>query len=184
MTIRRAIYFILCSLLLAAPIVSGQPSPLRICTVQPTEGFGHAGPGGPSDWGGAEANALAKELSTRKLLDGTPVQGVPIVRKTRKDAEAEAQRQGCPYIVELWWHESVDDIDTNSAPGIPSPVQRGNLMGDSDQIEYAMSGSDVRKVIARGSAPPPTVYKTGRRVTPFPLFATQITAKLNHSRPR
>jgi hypothetical protein len=180
----RLFWWILCLFLLNAPNISAQPAPLRVCTLQPAEGFGSSVPGAALGWGGYQARALATELSTRKLLDGTTILGVAIVQKTRKDSEAEAKRQGCPYIVELWWHESVDDVDTNSPAGIPSPKPRGNLMGDSTVIEYAMSGSDVHRVIARGSAPPGVIYRTGRHTTPYPLFANQIVAKLNRLQPR
>jgi hypothetical protein len=185
LTIRRTILFILYPLFLGAPNLSAQLVPLRICTVQPSEGFGSGPPGTAPGWGGFEAKKLANELATRKLADGTPIQAVAIVRKTREDSEAEARRQECPYVVELWYHISVDDIDTNSPAFTPSPPQRGNLAGDSTEIEYAMSRNDTRKVIARGSAPPAAIHKSGwRDASPYLIFANQIVAKLNLSRPR
>ena len=59
---------------------------------------------------------LAKELTSRKLADGTPIQVITILRKHRKDAEADAQRQDCPFVIEIWDHNIGDMANNNGAP--------------------------------------------------------------------
>lgn len=137
--------------------------------------------------GGYDAKMLAKELATRRLAGGTPIQVILIVRKHRKDAEDEAQRQNCPFIVELWDHNIGDMANNNGAPvpaggptaGIPNEVPyHGDIIDNG--IEWAMTRSDSRKVIARGFAPPGKNYRTHVPISPpIPAIATQIADKLN-----
>lgn len=172
--------------LLFVPEVSVQTPPLLICTVQPAEGFGHAPPGGLPDWGGHEALELARELSTHHLVDGTPIQATAVIRKTRQESRDEAERRGCPFIVELWWHDSVDRADVNAPPGTPSTQLPGQvLVGDRTMIEYSLSRGGSRKELLGGAAPPAVMYKGGTwSPSPYPLFATQILKKLNSTHPR
>jgi len=170
---RRAICFAVCAVLLAVPKIWARESSLRICVVQPKEGLVD------SQIYGWDAKKLAPELSTRKLLNGTLIIGVAIVGADRKDAEAEAGRQQCVYVVQLSRYESVDEFDSNSPADSlvrsPSPSP-----GYRDSIAYALSRSGESKVILRGSATGPIIYaKSHRQFTPFPIFATEIVAKLN-----
>ena len=180
MNLRQAIFafFLLTTVKLAA-----QPTPLHLCIVQPLAGYSS---GEPLGGGGYDAKMLAKELATRKLADGTPVQVITIVRKQRRDAETEAQRQDCPFIVELWDHNIGDMANNNGAPvpagsptaGIPTGVpDHGDVIDNG--IEWAMTRSDSRKVIARGYLPPQPNYKGQTVNRTFPALATQMTDKLN-----
>lgn len=171
---RRAICFAVFAALLTMPkIIWARESSLRICVVQSKEGFAY------SQIYGWDAKKLAPELSTRKLLNGTLIIGVAVVGMDRKDAEAEAGRQQCVYVVQLSRYESVDEFDTNSPPDSlvrsPSPSP-----GYRDSIAYTLSRSGESKVILQGSAPGPIIYaKSHRQFSPFPVFATEIMAKLN-----
>jgi hypothetical protein len=133
--------------------------------------------------GGNEAKLLAKEFATRKLADGTPIQAVAIVRSNRKDSEAEAQQQDCPFIIELWDLNIGDMADHNAAPiadaGMPNGVPfHGNPIDNG--IEWAMTRSDSRKVIARGYAPPGQGYRTHVVSNPpIPAIASQVMDKLS-----
>ena len=129
---------------------------------------------------------LAKELSTRKLPDGTPIQAIAIVRKNRKDAQDDAQRQECSFIVEIWDHNIGDMANQNAVPvpegsptaGIPNGVPyHGDIIDNG--IEWAMTRSDSRKVIGRGYLPIQGHYKGQTNNRTFPALATQITNKLN-----
>jgi hypothetical protein len=170
--------------LLSAPKLLAQPTPLHLCTVQPSEGLSSGPAGTQPGWGGFEAKKLAKELSTQKLLDGTPIQAIAIVRKTRKDSETEAQRQDCPFIIELWDHDIGDMADNNGAPYTPNNVDHPNgvpFHGNPiyNGIEWTMTRSDSRKVIARGYLPSQPHYKGQAINRTLPALATQIADKLN-----
>ncbi len=154
--------------------------------MQPSEGLSSGPAGTQPGWGGFEAKKLAKELATRKLADGTPIQAIAIVRKTRKDSETDAQRQDCPFIIELWDHNIGDMANNNgvvvpegsATAGFPSTVpEHGNPIDNG--IEWAMTRSDSRKAIARGYLPPQRHYKGQTVDQTFPALATQITDKLN-----
>jgi hypothetical protein len=154
--------------------------------VQPSEGLSSGPVGTQPGWGGFESKKLAKELSTRKLPDGIPIQAIAVVRKTRKDSETDAQRQDCPFIIELWDHNIGDMAYSNGAPvpegsptaGIPNEVpSHGDIIDNG--IEWAMTRSDSRKVIARGFLPPQRHYKGQIVDRTFSALATQIVEKIN-----
>ncbi len=151
-----------------------------------SEGLSSGPVGTQPGWGGYEAKKLAKELSTRKLPDGTPIQATAIVLKTRKDSETEAQRLDCTFIIELWDHDIGDMASRNGAPvpagsptaGIPNGVpDHGDIIDNG--IEWAMTRSDSRKVIARGYLPSQPRYKGQTVNRTFPALTTQITDKLS-----
>lgn len=176
---------ILGAVLLSATTLAAQPT-LQLCIVEPGQGFssgesfGHGG-------GGLDARYLVKELSGRILADGTVLQPIPIIGVHRKDAETDAQRQGCPLIIELWNHHTGDMANQNGAPisansptvGIPGsvpahgdPIDRG--------IDWAMRRNDIRKVIASGFAPPGLNRRQSVvKPYPIPVIANQIVDKLN-----
>ena len=182
MTIRQTILGVV---LLTTTSLAAQPTPLHLCIVQPSEGLSSS-PGNQSGWGGSDAKMLAKELSTRKLPDGTPIQAIAIVRKNRKDAQHDAQRQDCSFIVEIWDHHIGGMAYDNPAPfpndsstaGIP-----GGVPAHADTIDngivWAMTRSDSRKVIGGGYLPIQGHYKGQTVNRTFPALATQITDKLN-----
>ena len=183
LTIRQTILGIV---LLTATNLAAQPTSLHLCVVQPSEGLSSGPAGTQPGWGGYEAKELAKELSTRKLPDGTPIQAIAIVRKQRKDAQDEAQRQDCLFIVELWDHNIGDMANSNGAPvpagsptaGIPNAVPyHGDIIDNG--IEWAMARSDSRKVIGSGYLPLQKHYKGQTVGRTYPALATQITDKLN-----
>ncbi len=82
--------------------------------------LGRYSSGEPWGGGGYDAKMLAKELAARKLADGTPIQVIPILRKHRKDAEAEAQQQ-LSFVIEIWDH-NIGDVANNSG----APVSEGS----------------------------------------------------------
>ena len=182
MTIRQTILGVV---LLTTTSLAAQPTPMHLCVVQPSEGLSSS-PGNQSGWGGSDAKMLAKELSTRKLPDGTPIQAIAIVRKNRKDAQNEAQRQDCSFIAEIWDHHIGGMVYINPAPvpndssiaGIP-----GGVPAHADTIDngivWEMTRSDSRKVIGRGYLPIQGHYKGQVVNRTFPALATQITDKLN-----
>lgn len=173
--------------LLTTASLAAQPIPLQLCVVQPSEGLSSGPVGTQPEWGGSEAKGLAKELSIRKLPDGTPIQAIAVVRKHRKDAEDDAQRQDCPFIIELWDHNIGDMANSNAAPvpdgsptaGIPNGVPYHGDPIDSG-VEWAMRRNDSHKVIASGWAPPGVRHRQAVIIPPsIPTIATQITDKLN-----
>ena len=179
MTIRQAILGIV---LLTTTNLAAQHSPVHLCVVQPSAGYSSGEPWGG---GGYDAKMLAKELTSRKLADGTPIQVITILRKHRKDAEADAQRQDCPFVIEIWDHNIGDMANNNGAPvsegsvtaGIPNEVPYHGEIIDNG-IEWTMTRSDSHKVIARGYLPPQKHYKGQTVDRTFAALATQITDKL------
>jgi hypothetical protein len=181
LTLRQTILGIV---LLTATSLAAPPTSLHLCVVQPSEGLSSS-PGNQSGWGGSDAKMLAKELSIRKLPDGTPIQAIAIVRKNRKDAQDEAQRQDCSFIVEIWDHHiggmayiNPDPVPGSPTAGIPGGVPAHPEIIDNG-IEWAMTRSDSRKVIGRGYLPIQGHYKGQTNNRTFPALATQITDKLN-----
>ena len=169
-----AICFGICAILMHAPKTFGEPNPLRICVVQPKEGFAD------SQILGLDAKKLAPELSTRKLKNGTPIIGIPIVGMNRKDADVEVEHEKCSYTVKLIRYQNVDEFDTDSLGDSLARTHRSTPEGNGNSISYALNMAGIPKVILQGSAPQPIIYaKTHRQFTPFPLFAEQIVAKLN-----
>lgn len=180
-------------LLPVAPFsASAQTHSLSVCIAQDAEGY--------------DALRLARQLSSRRLANGDSLsvvvittkglpaeeervltkQGIPFARVVLKDhtargLKAENEKLGCDYEIKVWFHENVDDFDTNSPPGIPSPTTDVPLVGDRTVIGYELRSTQTHKVLARGAAPPLTIYvRQGRRVfNPYPLFANQIMKELN-----
>ena len=177
---------ILGALVLSATTLAAQPT-LQLCIVEPSQGFSSGeifGQGG----GGRDARYLVKELSGSKLADGTVLQPIPIIRVHRKGAETDAQRHGCPLVVELWDHSIGDMANQNGAPGFansPTVGIPGSVPAHGDSIEkgveWTMRRNDTRKVIASGFAPP-GLNRRQFVVKPYPIpvIANQIIDKLNH----
>lgn len=177
-------------LLFAASGLSAQTKPLKVCVSQDGEG--------------RDALRLAQELSSRKLKSGASLAVVvmtgkgisvvpehnlahtqslvPLLDKT-ENARAEIERLGCDYSIKVWYHESADNFDTNSPAGLPSPFPGPTipLSGDRTTVTYELRKAGSKKIVARASAPPLTVYvRQGRRVfNPYQLFANQIVKKLD-----
>ena len=176
---------IVSTLLFSATTLAAQPT-LQLCIVEPSQGFSSGeifGQGG----GGRDARYLVKELSGRKLADGTVLQPIPIIRVHRKDAETDAQRRGCPLVVELWGHRIGDMANQNGAPGFansPTVGIPGSVPAHGDPIEngieWTIRRNDTRKVIASGSAPPGLNRRQSVvKPYPIPVIANQIVDKLN-----
>jgi hypothetical protein len=169
---------ILGAVLLTANFLAAQPT-LQLCIVEPSQGF-TSGENSSLSGGGIDAKLLVKQLSGRKLAEGTTLQPIPIIRFHSKDAETDAHRQDCSLIIELWNH----NIEDMAAAGIPTPVP---YHGDPIDIgvEWAMRRNDTRKVLASGYAPP-GLNRGGLEghsvVKPYsiPVIANQIVDKLNH----
>jgi hypothetical protein len=172
-------------------------TPLKLCVSQDSEGY--------------DALRLARELSSRKLKSGAflavvvisthelsteeehkladpsaPFARVLLAEKTPKARDAEIERLGCDYIVRVWLHESADNFDANSPAGIPNPMPGASApppMGDRTVIGYELRKPASKKVLARATAPPMTVYvRQGRRVfNPYLLFANQILKRLDNA---
>jgi hypothetical protein len=182
-------------LLLLASNLSAQANRLKVCVSQDGEGN--------------DALRLARELSARKLDGGPPLTIVAITEKalsaeeehkltdsatpfvrillTEKTAETRSARLeslGCDYNIKVWYHESADNFDANSPAGLPSPspgLPSVPLSGDRTTVSYELRKAGNKRVLARASAPPLTVFvRQGRRVfNPYSLFADQIIKKFN-----
>jgi hypothetical protein len=177
-------------LLFAAPELSAQTSLLKVCVSQDGEGY--------------DALRLARELSSRKQESGSPIAVVAITGKvlsareereladpsspfervllkgqTSKARSDDIERLGCEYNIQVWHLESAAAIDVNGTADNPSTIQ-----GVPETVSYELRKAGSKKVLARGVAPPRTVFvKQGRRVfNPYPLFADQIVKKLNSIR--
>jgi hypothetical protein len=177
-------------LLFAAPELSAQTSLLKVCVSQDGEGY--------------DALRLARELSSRKLESGTPLAVVAMTRKvlssqeeqeladrtslfvrvllkeqTAKARSDEIERLACDYNIQVWHHESAASLDVNGTADNPSTIQ-----GVPETVSYELRKAGSKRVLARGLAPPRTVFvRQGRRVfNPYPLFADQIVKKLNSVR--
>lgn len=182
-------------LLLPASKLSAQANPLKLCVSQDDEGY--------------DALRLARELSSRKLRSGAPFTMVAITEKalsaedehkladpatpyvrillTEKAAKARSAKLeslGCDYDIKVRYHESADNFDTNSPAGLPSPspgLPAIPLSGDRTTVGYELRKAGSKKVLARATAPPQTVFvrQGGRVFNPYSLFADQIVKKLD-----
>jgi hypothetical protein len=168
-----------------------------VCVFQDSEGY--------------DAIRLAQQLTSRKLSDGASLAVVAITGKlldaewehylaapempftrvlftnqTAKGRSAESGRLGCDYNIRVWYDEG--DYSSNQPANALSPPSEVNnpvpLPSAPPMIGYELRRAGREKVLARGSAPPRTVYrKTGRwEFNPYPLFANQIVKKLNSAR--
>lgn len=171
-----------------------QTSSPKVCVYEGAEGY--------------DALRLARELSSRKLRSGAslavvsitgkalsaeaeqvlglssgaPFAGVLLKKQTAKAHSAQLEQLGCNYSIQVSYHESADAFDANSPEGIPSPMPGASPpIGDRTTVDYLMRKAESKRVLARGSAPPLTVFvKKGRRVfNPYSQFADQVVKKLN-----
>lgn len=183
--------------LLAASSVFAQSNSLKACISQDGEG--------------SDALRLAGELSSRKLKSGASVivvattgkgrsvggernlaqtqSRVALLDKTEK-ARAEIEQLRCDYNIKVFYHERLAEIfDANSPADIPGSVSA--TLGpqpneDRTTVSYELRKAGSKKILARASAPPLTVYvRQGRRVfNPYSLFADQILKKLDSASSR
>lgn len=181
--------------LFAASGLPAQTNALKLCISQDAKGY--------------DALRLARELSSRRLEGGisltvvaitekllsaddeqvlgftsaTPFARVLFTEKTAKAQSAQLEQLGCDYGIKVWYHESADNFDTNSPAGLPGPFPGPTipLSGDRTTVTYELRKAGSRKIVARASAPPLTVYvRQGRRVfNPYQLLANQIVKKLD-----
>ena len=154
--------------LFAASARSSQANTVKLCVSQDAEGY--------------DALRLARELSSRKLKSGVSLAVVAITERalpaeeqrnlaysgtsfarlllTERSAKAwnaEIERLGCDYNIKIWYHKSVDDFDTNSPAGLPSPMPGASgtqPIGDRAMVGYELRKAGSKKVLARASAPP------------------------------
>ena len=165
-----------------APQLPSNVHPVRICTIQPLEGLGSRASALSPSLRGADAVRLADELAKRPLASGYSIVGLPITKATRSDSENEAKQQHCDYIVELWRHEGFDRNDSAPSPGSTGSV---SSIHDRDAVLFELSAPSTRKVLLKGSAPPPTIYGRSDHVfSPYVLFATEIVKKIERSHDR
>lgn len=159
----RNYFVLLFGFLLGSTACLAQSAAVRICVVQ-------TGSDTP------DAAKLAAEFSAHKLLNGTPISGIPVTGRSTKVAEAEVERQSCAFVMKVWRHEAMPNTDPDGA-NAPTALSRGH---SSVQFELRRTGES--KTIAKGTGPFPTVYvRDGHRlVTPYPAFAAEVLAKLNH----
>jgi hypothetical protein len=157
------------ALIFGATASSAQSSAVHVCVVQ-------------ADPSTTDAKKLAEELSARKLVHDVQIIGTAYSRKPGTRAGDELKDQNCDFIVTIWRHEVHPEPEFTAADGtgVPSP----QAIADRDTVDYELRRAGRDKVLARGLAPPPIVYvRRGRvLVTPYPLFASQIVAKLNKQR--
>jgi hypothetical protein len=172
-----------------------QVKPLKVCIYQYDEGY--------------DALRLARQLSSRKLESGAPLavaaitgkalsskeeqdlaeSSAPFVRvlvteKNAKVRDAEVERLGCDYDVQVSHDESINKFDKNSPAGMQNSSPEHSIpeqpdMGD--RIEYKLRKAGSKKVLSRDTERPRTVFVRQRRLVfdPYILFADQIVKKLN-----
>jgi hypothetical protein len=192
---RRHYLWICFILLFETSGLSAQTSPLKICVSQNGDGY--------------DALHLARELSSRKLESGSPITVVAITgkvlsareereladqsspfqrvllnEKTLKSRTDEIERLGCDYNIQVWRLPGAVAPDVNGTADNPSTAPRvagGPPTSDSETVSYELRKAGSKKVLARGLAPPMTVFvRQGRRVfSPNSLFADQVVKKLN-----
>lgn len=123
------------AVLVASPL-QGQHPPVSLCLVQtkPDAAAQYDPSAGP--W----AIKVDKLLTTQKLRSGAPLQITVLAAQTEEDVLPEARRLQCPYVVELWYHQS------------PLPLGR-YVMGDEDSLFFSLWNGATGKVIARGASP-------------------------------
>lgn len=148
---------------LATPPLRGQRPLLSLCLVQtkPDATAQYDPPPGP--W----AIELDKLLATQILRTGATLQISLLDASTEKDVLPEARRQQCPYIVELWYHQS------HSASGRYAMGDQDSLFSkwnDGDSLSFSLWNGTTGKVIARGMSPIRLVQDQNLR-GPNPLVA-------------
>ncbi|MGC1296289.1 MAG: hypothetical protein WA869_14745 [Alloacidobacterium sp.] len=166
--------------LLAASPLQGQHPPLSLCLVQtkPNAAAQYDPPPGP--W----AIELDKLLATQELRTGAKLQITLLAASTEKDVLPEARRLQCPYIVELWYHQSHPASGRYAMGDEDSLFSQWN---DGDSLFFSLWNGDTGKVIARGASPIRLVQdQTVRRSNPLvaepspcAALAQQIVKHLN-----
>lgn len=161
-------------MVLSTTTLFSQSKPLQICVVQYKEGFDD------SQVNGWDAESLARELSLRKLEDGTPLMAIAIRGESHKVAQVEMEGRNCSFVVTVWRHQNIDRNATDSAPGALSPADQIPITHDQDGISYELRGAHQRKKLLSGFTLPPTTFsKSSRVIAPFPRVATQMVSKLS-----
>jgi hypothetical protein len=177
------------------PGLYAQGNSLKVCVTQYDEGY--------------DALQLARELSSRKLARGAPLAAVavtgkalspteeqkladprtPFVRilladQTDQARDAEIERLGCDYNAQVSHSESINKFDKNSPARMQNSSPEHSIpeqpdMGD--RIEYKLRKVGSKKVLARDTERPRTVFVRQRRLVfdPYILLADQIVKKLN-----
>jgi hypothetical protein len=182
-------------LIFGASGLYAQVKPLKVCIYQYDEGY--------------DALRLARQLSSRKLESGAPLAvaaitgkelsfkeeqnlaapSIPFVRVlvTEKNArvwDAELERLGCDYIVQVSNEESINKFDKNFPAGMQNSSPEHSIPEQpdiGDRIEYKLRKAGSKKVLARDTERPRTVFVRQRGLVfdPYILFADQIVKKLN-----
>jgi hypothetical protein len=151
-----------------------QVKPLKVCIYQYDEGY--------------DALRLARQLSSKEEQDlaesSAPFVRVLVTEKNAKVRDAEVERLGCDYDVQVSHDESINKFDKNSPAGMQNSSPEHSIpeqpdMGD--RIEYKLRKAGSKKVLSRDTERPRTVFVRQRRLVfdPYILFADQIVKKLN-----
>jgi hypothetical protein len=171
--------FVLPLLLLASsPAHAGST---HVCVVQLKEGNESA------QAQGYDAVQLTKELSNRKLADGTPIDATAVPVNNAKEARAETKRLNCDYVVDLVHHGNFGGVAASGPVGDPiqpPPDSDDHIPGtqqlDAIPISYELRQKEGGKSLGGGvgrtiNFGPHSVNK----VTPYQQIADAITKKLN-----
>lgn len=191
---RRCLFWLTLNLLSLVTLVGAQTNAVKLCVAQDNND-------------GYDALRLAQQLWSRKLADGTtlavtaltvgmpspewerrltdansPVHWVNVAGKTAKERDQEIARLECDYSVKVWYHESVDDLESNCAAFVPCPMPgpRPEPTGDQSAVGYELRRFGKGKVLSKGTLPPRTVYgRQGHRMfDPYLVMADKIINKL------
>ena len=138
---------------------------------------------------GKDAKDLASLLSGRILANKETIRAVPIFAWKRPDIEAQVEREGCDYTVEIDRYDSFD-ANNNLPANIPSSMAAdagpaAPSIGDRALVGYDMRAKGSRKSIRGGVAIPPMYHgRSHTLITPFPAWVTDIVKKLNRIEPK
>jgi hypothetical protein len=164
------------AVLVPPSLLCAQDESIHICVVQVTNGF--AGTDTTQEKG-LDAIGLASSLMNLKTKNGQSIDATLIRQMPRAEVDDEVDKQQCNYVVELWRHINADDADAGSQGGPAVPQS-----GDHDAVEYQLRRPGMRKVLASGSAPIVTYYRTAPGYSrgspsPYPILAAAIIKKID-----
>jgi hypothetical protein len=142
----------------------------------------------PAREAGSDAQAIARELSTRTLKNRTPVTGIAITRVSKEGADSLVNRAECLYTVEV--HRYYPPNNNVTLPGdlpgdvtLPEDPSPPWTPHDKDLILYMVRLVGSRKVLYSGSGLPPTSHGHGSAIlTSYSAIVSKIVKTLNRGK--
>jgi hypothetical protein len=175
--------------------LAAQVNPVKVCVSQYDEGYDALRLGRQLSLRKLESGAplvvaaiTGKELSAKEEQDlaaaSTPYVRVLVTEKNARVRDAAVERLGCDYIVQVSHEESVNKFDENSPARMQNSSPEHSIPEQPDirdRIEYKLRKAGSKKVLARDTERPRTVFVRQRGLVfdPYILFADQIVKKLN-----